>query len=173
MSKQAPKSTLMLQLSEYILPTIIAFTVILAVIVMFYAIKKATNPTASTAGDISATTTPMPTVVDADKFEITVLTQGTGTAAKSGDTVTVNYLGTLKKTGVKFDSSYDRKEPFSFTLGAGKVIQGWEEGVLGMKVGEKRRLQIPASKGYGAVDYSSIPGNSTLMFDVELVKIGN
>jgi len=96
---------------------------------------------------------------------------GTGAEAKSGDSVTVNYIGTLDD-GTKFDSSYDRKQPFTFVLGAGKVIQGWDLGVAGMKVGGKRELVIPPELGYGASGYSPIiPANATLHFTVELLSV--
>ena len=97
--------------------------------------------------------------------------QGTGTAAKAGDTVEVHYTGTLKD-GTKFDSSRDRGRPFSFHLGAGRVIKGWDEGVAGMKVGGKRTLVIPANLGYGARGVPNlIPPNSELTFEVELLAI--
>jgi FKBP-type peptidyl-prolyl cis-trans isomerase len=96
---------------------------------------------------------------------------GTGAAAKSGDTVEVHYTGTLKD-GTKFDSSKDRGKPFSFPLGAGKVIKGWDEGVAGMKVGGKRTLIIPAELAYGARGVPNvIPPNAELRFEVELLKI--
>ena len=95
---------------------------------------------------------------------------GGGEAAAAGDKVTVNYTGTFTN-GTKFDSSYDHGQPFTFTLGAGDVIAGWDLGVVGMKEGGKRRLIVPASLGYGPNDYGPIPGNSTLIFDVELVKV--
>lgn len=96
---------------------------------------------------------------------------GTGTEAKAGDTVTVNYKGTLTD-GSQFDSSYDRNEPFTFQLGAGNVIKGWDEGVQGMKVGGKRQLIIPSDLGYGAQGHPPvIPGNATLVFEVELLKV--
>ncbi|OGG38247.1 peptidylprolyl isomerase [Candidatus Jorgensenbacteria bacterium RIFCSPHIGHO2_02_FULL_45_20] len=97
---------------------------------------------------------------------------GTGTEAIPGRTAVVNYIGKLTD-GKKFDSSYDRGEPFSFTLGAGQVIRGWDEGVLGMKVGGKRKLTIPPELGYGAQDIGNglIPPNSTLIFDVELLDV--
>ncbi len=97
---------------------------------------------------------------------------GTGAEAKNGDTVTVNYVGTLDD-GTKFDSSYDRKQPFSFQLGAGRVIKGWDLGVLGMKVGGKRELTIPPELGYGAsgVPQANIPPNATLHFTVELLEV--
>jgi FKBP-type peptidyl-prolyl cis-trans isomerase len=101
---------------------------------------------------------------------VTTLTQGKGTAAASGDKVRVHYVGTLQN-GTKFDSSRDRDKPFDFTLGKGQVIKGWDQGVLGMKVGEKRKLVIPPSLAYGAAGRPSIPPNSTLTFEVELLAI--
>jgi FKBP-type peptidyl-prolyl cis-trans isomerase len=96
---------------------------------------------------------------------------GDGAEAKSGQSVTVNYLGTLTD-GKKFDSSYDRKEPFTFTLGAGEVIKGWDQGVVGMKIGGKRRLAIPAELAYGDQAQGAIPANSTLIFEIELMSVG-
>ncbi len=104
-------------------------------------------------------------------FKMTDDVIGTGAEAKNGDAVTVNYVGTLDN-GTKFDSSYDRKQPFTFTLGAGNVIKGWDEGVLGMKVGGKRELVIPPELGYGPSGYGPIPGNATLHFTVELLAVG-
>lgn len=98
------------------------------------------------------------------------ITVGNGDEAKSGQLVTVNYLGTLTN-GKKFDSSYDRKEPFTFTLGAGEVIKGWDQGVVGMKVGGKRRLTIPSELAYGAQEQGTIPANSTLIFEIELMGV--
>lgn len=96
---------------------------------------------------------------------------GTGAEAVSGKKITVNYSGTLTD-GTKFDSSYDRGTPFSFTLGAGEVIQGWDKGFAGMKVGGKRKLTIPSSLGYGAQGAGGlIPPNATLIFEVELLKV--
>ncbi len=97
---------------------------------------------------------------------------GTGQEAKNGDAVAAHYVGTLED-GTKFDSSYDRGEPFVFLLGGGTVIKGWDIGVAGMKVGGKRKLIIPPELGYGARDIGDgkIPPNSTLFFDVELVAV--
>jgi len=96
---------------------------------------------------------------------------GTGEAAKAGDSVEVHYTGWLKN-GTKFDSSKDRGRPFSFALGAGRVIKGWDEGVAGMKVGGERKLIIPADLGYGKRGAgNSIPPDAELTFEVELLKI--
>jgi FKBP-type peptidyl-prolyl cis-trans isomerase FkpA len=96
---------------------------------------------------------------------------GTGATAKSGQKAKVHYTGWLKN-GQKFDSSKDRNDPFEFTLGAGQVIKGWDEGVAGMKVGGKRRLTIPADLAYGARGAGGvIPPNAELTFEVELIGV--
>lgn len=96
---------------------------------------------------------------------------GTGEVAVAGKTTTVHYTGRLEN-GTKFDSSVDRGQPFSFPLGAGRVIKGWDEGVQGMKVGGKRKLTIPSDLGYGARGAGGvIPPNATLIFDVELLGV--
>lgn len=96
---------------------------------------------------------------------------GTGDEAVAGKKVTVNYKGTLTN-GTQFDSSYDRGTPFTFNLGAGEVIQGWDNGVKGMKVGGKRKLTIPSQLGYGERGAGNlIPPNATLIFEVELLKV--
>lgn len=99
------------------------------------------------------------------------LVEGEGEVAVSGQKVVVHYTGWLTD-GTKFDSSVDRSNPFSFPLGAGRVIRGWDEGVQGMKVGGKRKLTIPPQLGYGAAGAGGvIPPNATLVFDVELLEI--
>lgn len=98
---------------------------------------------------------------------------GDGDEAVVGRKVTVHYTGWLTD-GTKFDSSLDRKDPFRFPLGGGRVIRGWDEGVQGMKIGGKRKLTIPPQLGYGAAGAGGvIPPNATLVFEVELLEVGN
>lgn len=103
------------------------------------------------------------------ELKIDDLKVGDGAVVQANDTVRVHYKGTIAQTGVKFDSSYDRGEPITFALSG--VIQGWQEGMLGMKVGGKRRLIIPSAKAYGDQDNSGIPANSDLVFEIELLAI--
>lgn len=99
------------------------------------------------------------------------LVVGKGASPVQGKQVKVHYTGTLEN-GTKFDSSVDRRQPFSFVIGVGQVIKGWDEGVMGMKVGGKRKLVIPANLGYGARGAGGvIPPNATLLFDVELLDV--
>ena len=142
---------------------------VLVVVGFFLLTKKDENK------NISALQTPTPSATilenNMDELKIEDLVVGSGEEAVSGKKVTVNYSGTLIN-GTKFDSSYDRGVPFSFNLGAGEVIKGWDQGVAGMKVGGKRKLTIPSSLGYseaGAGDV--IPPNATLIFEVELLKV--
>lgn len=106
------------------------------------------------------------------KLEVKDLEEGSGAATKAGDAVTVNYVGVNYKTGKEFDASWDRGEPFTFTLGAGEVIPGWDQGVAGMKVGGRRELIIPPSLGYGSAGAPpAIPPNETLVFVVDLEAV--
>lgn len=105
------------------------------------------------------------------ELQIEELRPGTGAEAKAGHSVSVHYTGSLTN-GKKFDSSHDRHEPFKFTLGAGQVITGWDQGVVGMKVGGLRKLTIPSHLGYGERGFSRlIPPNATLVFEVELLAV--
>jgi FKBP-type peptidyl-prolyl cis-trans isomerase len=114
-----------------------------------------------------------PTVLRSTEFpsglKIEVLEEGSGAEAIRGHEVTVHYTGWLA-SGEKFDSSRDRGRPFTFKLGAGKVIMGWEEGIKGMRPGEKRRLTVPYKLGYGVSGHGPIPPKATLIFEVELIS---
>ena len=110
------------------------------------------------------------TNMDVD-LQIQDLKVGSGLEAKEGSKVTVNYTGKLEN-GAKFDSSFDRNQPFSFTLGAGQVIEGWEKGIPGMKVGGERKLTIPPQMAYGVSGIPNvIPPNATLIFEIELLEV--
>jgi len=123
-------------------------------------------PLQSTSGDVLT-----PALMDNNgELMVTDVVVGTGAEAVPGTNVTVHYVGTLT-TGQMFDSSVARGEPFTFPLGAGMVIAGWEQGVAGMKVGGKRTLVIPPELGYGAQAVGTIPPNSTLIFEVELLDV--
>ena len=115
----------------------------------------------------NASVVPQPAV---DSLGVQDEVVGTGEEATTGATITVNYRGTLLD-GTEFDSSYNRNQPFTFTLGAGQVIKGWDQGFAGMKVGGKRKLTIPPSLGYGDRQAGTIPANSTLVFEVELLSV--
>jgi peptidylprolyl isomerase len=143
-----------------IIAFIAAFTLGLLILLLYEGAKPAT-PTA---------VEPQISQAEAEQVKTEDLQVGTGKEAQNGNKLTVNYVGTLTD-GTKFDSSYDRKEPFTFTLGEGQVIKGWDEGLLGMKEGGKRRLTIPPSLAYGESGSGPIPPNSTLIFEIELLKV--
>ncbi|MBE9208963.1 FKBP-type peptidyl-prolyl cis-trans isomerase [Nostoc sp. LEGE 06077] len=118
----------------------------------------------NTMSDANVVTTP-------SGLKYVEIKEGTGVTPKSGQTVVVHYTGTLED-GTKFDSSRDRDRPFSFTIGVGQVIKGWDEGLSTMKVGGQRELIIPAELGYGSRGAGGvIPPNATLLFDVELLEV--
>lgn len=112
-----------------------------------------------------------PEVTTESGLKYTDVLVGTGREAVAGNLATVHYTGWLTN-GTKFDSSVDRRDPFSFPIGSGKVIKGWDEGVVGMKVGGKRKLTVPPQLGYGTRGAGGvIPPNATLVFDVELLEV--
>ena len=128
------------------------------------------NGTSGTTAAISPT--PQLQASNADKLQVIDEKIGSGSAVKKGDTVEINYVGTLAN-GTKFDASADHGGPFTTQIGVGQVIKGWDEGIIGMKIGGKRKLVIPPSLGYGGQAVGSIPANSTLIFQVQLVGIKN
>ena len=134
------------------------------------AAKSAATPIASTGGGNSPPTPVNQPTKTASGLEYVTLKEGEGPVAKSGQNIVMHYTGTLAD-GSKFDSSRDRRKPFETRIGVSDVIKGWDEGVPGMKVGERRKLTIPPQLGYGAASQSKIPANSTLIFDVELLQI--
>lgn len=105
-----------------------------------------------------------------EKLKIEDIKKGTGEEVKEGNTVVVHYKGYFPD-GKQFDSSIDRDQPFEVQIGAGYVIRGWDEGILGMKVGGKRKLTVPYQYGYGKYGMGDIPGFATLMFDIDLLEI--
>jgi peptidylprolyl isomerase len=116
---------------------------------------------------------PKPTGTPPSKLESEDIVEGKGKEAKEGDKVTVQYVGVAFSTGEEFDASWERDEPFEFTLGAGEVIPGWDEGVQGMKEGGRRQLTIPAELAYGAQGSPPAIGpNETLVFVIDLEKVG-
>lgn len=153
---------------------LIALIIILAVIIgfVYFSLNNPFRDTnQNTNPNTNVNTNSNPNSFEVQGMDVEILKEGTGEASKSGDLVTVNYVGILPD-GAKFDSSIDRNQPFQFTLGENRVIQGWELGVLGMKTGEKRKLTIPPELGYGAQGAGGvIPPNATLIFEVELLKI--
>jgi FKBP-type peptidyl-prolyl cis-trans isomerase len=147
--------------------------VIVAIIVLILAGNKNTVPNAALANQTNQNqTSTMETKTLPDGLEITDEIVGTGTEAVAGEMVTVNYVGTLSD-GTVFDASANHgNQGFTFLLGAGRVIKGWDEGVLGMKVGGKRKLVIPPSLAYGPNGVPGvIPPNATLTFEVELLSV--
>jgi FKBP-type peptidyl-prolyl cis-trans isomerase FkpA len=158
-----------------------AVFVSLAVILFFFAaasvvgfISSGRNSGASDTASLGDLTIEenAPSSVNVNSMTITDTVLGTGEEAVAGKIITVHYTGTLTD-GTKFDSSIDRGQPFRFILGAGQVIQGWEQGFAGMKVGGKRSLVIPANMAYGDRAIGAIPAGSTLLFDVELLAVDN
>jgi peptidylprolyl isomerase len=133
--------------------------------------QTSTTATTPASGPLSTEPVVTPPTGPAPKtLVVKDLIVGTGPEAKAGQTVTVNYVGVLLKGGKEFDASWKRKEPFTFTLGNGSVIKGWDQGVVGMKVGGRRMLVIPSNLAYGPRGSgSSIPPNAALVFVIDLL----
>jgi FKBP-type peptidyl-prolyl cis-trans isomerase len=147
-------------------PRSIALTLFFAVLCVASGCGK--TETSSKSGPTKVNGQPTTTASGLQYWDIVV---GSGTTAAPGNQVSVHYTGWLP-SGEKFDSSLDRGQPFSFPLGAGQVIKGWDEGVAGMKVGGKRQLRMPPDLGYGSRGAGGvIPPNATLIFDVELLDV--
>ena len=136
-------------------------------------LSKLNLPPTATAGPAKPPTVTQTPVTTADGIQYIDLQAGCGPAAKSGSGVSVEYTGWLQSSGKKFDSSYDRSgNPFSFVLGQGQVIKGWDEGLIGMQQGGIRRLIIPASLAYGSAGQPpTIPPNANLIFDVQMIQV--
>lgn len=151
------------------------FVVLIAALVLVITLGRSGGDEGDSASLADTTVKPVITGSDAPpptKLETDDIKVGTGPAAKAGDKVSVQYVGALYDSGEEFDASWDRGEPFQFTLGSGQVIKGWDDGVAGMKAGGRRKLVIPPDLGYGeAGSPPTIPANATLVFVVDLVSI--
>lgn len=148
-------------MSKHTLYTGIAVTVTLVVVGVFFIIGMPFSVNTLSTATMGQTA--------AAQLAVQEQVQGTGAVAKPGDRIVVNYTGRLQD-GTVFDSSVGRA-PYTFVLGAGEVIAGWDQGLVGVQAGSKRTLVIPPQLGYGASDYGPIPGNSTLIFEVEVLRV--
>ncbi|MEY4174998.1 MAG: hypothetical protein RI900_2163 [Actinomycetota bacterium] len=162
---------------------IVAFVAIVGALYLFSGDDPSSTPaTSTTVAEVSTTTgstvpTPPKPVVEfpgtaPTELVVTDLKEGTGEPAKAGDTITLHYVGVLSTDGTEFDNSYDRGQPFSFTIGSGQVIEGWDQGMVGVKAGGQRQLDIPAALAYGDQDRGDIiKAGSALTFVVDIVSI--
>lgn len=164
---------------------LVAFVAVVAAIYAFGGKSSSTTSTASTLSPVSTflppttvsyPTPPKPTVkfpgTAPTELKITDLKEGTGEAAKVGDSITVHYVGVLSTDGTEFDNSYDRGQPFTFTIGSGQVIDGWDQGLVGAKVGGQRQLDIPSNLAYGDQDKGDvIKAGSALSFVIDIMGI--
>lgn len=152
----------------------LAIVVVILVLPGFASFHSPNGSSSVSAGEVTNVQTASITmpIQNSDQLQMTDTTVGTGTIATTGDTVTVNYVGSLEN-GAIFDASANHgTQGFTFTLGAGQVIKGWDKGIAGMKVGGKRKLIIPASLAYGDQAVGNvIPAHATLLFEVELLNV--
>ena len=160
----------------------IAFLVggVVALVAIIYFVGKDDNSSSSTGTTVPTTLLPIvapdkPTVsVPAElptELKVTTLTEGSGPKAQNGDFVRVYYVGVFTKDGTEFDSNYTKGSPFDVTLGAGGVIKGWDQGLVGTQAGGRYQLDIPSDLAYGPDDYNGIPGGSALTFVVDVVAV--
>jgi peptidylprolyl isomerase len=157
--------------------TLISASALLAVLVAVILIAGGSDDSSNAPTSDQTDTTVKPTIAASEdpaptELVINDIVEGSGPAAKDGDEVSVQYVGALYDTGEEFDASWDRGTPFDLTLGGGTVIQGWDEGLVGMKAGGRRELIIPPDLGYGPQGSPpSIPANATLVFIVDMISI--
>jgi peptidylprolyl isomerase len=149
---------------------IITALIIFVFILAFYFLTK--NPSIPETNISETNQTTMPTLAPSKVTELIIEDTkiGTGNEVKSGDNISIHYTGTLED-GTKFDSSYNRGQPLETQIGVGQVIEGWDKGIVGMKIGGKRKLTIPYQMAYGEDGYGPIPSKATLIFEVELMDI--
>ena len=160
-------------MNKNLLITLVIIIIVIVLVAIYFALPKDNSASSTSTAALSGANQNQQsaTSFDIQGMKVEILQQGSGEGAKAGDYVTVNYVGTLED-GTKFDSSIDRGQPFSLTLGQGSVIQGWEMGLLGMKAGEKRKLTIPPELAYGSQGAGGvIPPNATIIFEIDLLTI--
>ena len=181
--KQAlPSPSFWASRAAVVLVGVLAFLAVVVAVIAFRQTEQPAAPPTPAPTALTPTTTPdasktpatpepdEPAPDPSEQLKIEDIKVGTGPSPKPGDRVTVHYTGRLTD-GTEFDSSVGRNQPFTFTLGAHDVIPGWEQGVATMKVGGKRKLTVPLSLGYGSKGKAPIPPNSTLVFDIEFLKV--
>ena len=154
---------------------IVALVVLLVALVAGVVIVSATgeDDDSSAAAEATKPEVEVPDGPPPEELETTDITEGEGAEAQGGDTVTVEYVGVTYSDGTEFDSSWEVEEPFSFQLGAGEVIPGWDQGIVGMRAGGRRELVIPPDLAYGRQGFPpDIGPNETLVFVVDLLEVG-